>query len=336
MVLSELWPEARIRAKCKGIAIFLFASSLAAKKQLNPNGGCPSAPLRASFGPPSSKLFRKRRRSLSDERSPVRRLCFLHGTALRWACPAQARDGIRLLAPRFVPARATRAAPSSMDCCFFFWLAFGLRRPPYYCSVHPSLLPLLPFPVSSALPRAPPRNIFSSARHSASPPAAPLRAWRPAPPPVAWPRIKARRSFALGQRPPRAPDSFRAAAAFAKSTREFNAAQRFTPILLRRVPQPPASPCVARVDDATRGYHDRQSQCRDSSVGRASDRRSEGPRFDPGSRHFSSFASAARSIFLTRPLRFLPCLFSFIPHLRLTMRAQVHKMRAERFELPTF
>ena len=31
-----------------------------------------------------------------------------------------------------------------------------------------------------------------------------------------------------------------------------------------------------------------QSDCsRDSSVGRASDRRSEGPRFDPGSRHFS-------------------------------------------------
>ena len=27
--------------------------------------------------------------------------------------------------------------------------------------------------------------------------------------------------------------------------------------------------------------------CRDSSVGRASDRRSEGPRFDPGSRHLA-------------------------------------------------
>ena len=31
---------------------------------------------------------------------------------------------------------------------------------------------------------------------------------------------------------------------------------------------------------------------RDSSVGRASDRRSEGPRFDPGSRHFLIFLHA--------------------------------------------
>ena len=31
--------------------------------------------------------------------------------------------------------------------------------------------------------------------------------------------------------------------------------------------------------------------CRDSSVGRASDWRSEGPRFDPGSRHFSTKVS---------------------------------------------
>ena len=55
-------------------------------------------------------------------------------------------------------------------------------------------------------------------------------------------------------------------------------------------------------------------ECRDSSVGRASDWRSEGPRFNPGSRHFFfSFSSHFLFSFSFSPLSDLTIFFS-LPH----------------------